>query len=106
MCVFVCVCVCVRVCVGMYLCAQVWMLSPFMKKMGYGLNFKTGVVLVYGGLRGAIGLALALIVNLQTDFPQVYRDRFIFHVAGFVCLTLVINASTIKYLLSWLGFSQ
>ena len=37
-------------------------LSPMLKRIGYGLTWQNGVVMVWGGLRGAVGLALALIV--------------------------------------------
>ena len=35
---------------------------PFMKNTGYGLPVKDAIVVWYGALRGAIGLALALMV--------------------------------------------
>ena len=36
---------------------------PIMRKVGYGLSWSEYFILIYGGLRGAIGLALALIVS-------------------------------------------
>jgi NhaP-type Na+/H+ or K+/H+ antiporter len=44
---------------------------PFMRKAGYGLPTKDAVVVWWGALRGAIGLALALVVyseHLRYDF--------------------------------------
>jgi hypothetical protein len=35
---------------------------PVLKK-GYGVSYSEGIVLVLGGLRGAVGLCLALIVE-------------------------------------------
>ena len=35
-------------------------LYPFLKRSGYGINWRIALVLLWGGLRGAVGLALAL----------------------------------------------
>ena len=36
------------------------LLYPILKRTGYGINWKTALVMLWGGLRGAVGLALAL----------------------------------------------
>jgi hypothetical protein len=58
-----------------------------------------------GALRGAIGLALALIVAGVDDkyIPKEIKDQFLFLTAGIVTLTLLINATTIKILVRKLG---
>ena len=40
--------------------------SPILMRIGYGLSWQNAVVTAWGGLRGAVGLALAL---------QVYIDQ-------------------------------
>eukprot|EP00808_Paulinella_micropora_P019402 g931.t1 len=45
-------------------------MSPCLAKTGYGINIKTGIVLVCAGLRGAICLALGLIVELEEIFAH------------------------------------
>ncbi len=82
------------------------LLYPFMKRIGYGLPKKNAYVLWYGALRGAIGLALALIVAGEPSIPQEIRDQFLFLTAGIVTLTLLINATTIKYLVKGLGLTK
>jgi hypothetical protein len=57
-------------------------------------------------LRGAIALALALIVAGEEIIPQEIRDQFLFLTAGLVTLTLLVNATTIKILLNKLGLTQ
>jgi NhaP-type Na+/H+ or K+/H+ antiporter/CRP-like cAMP-binding protein len=79
---------------------------PLMKKAGYGLSKNNAYVLWWGALRGAIGLALALIVAGETKIDSTIRDQFLFYTAGIVTLTLIINATTIKYLLSYLGLTS
>lgn len=38
---------------------------PILKASGYGINKKEIVVLIYGGLRGALGLCLSLMVGVD-----------------------------------------
>ena len=43
--------------------------SPILMRIGYGLSWQNAVVAAWGGLRGAVGLALALQVYI--DHPLV-----------------------------------
>ena len=40
-------------------------MSPLLRRTGYGLNWREGVVLWWSGLRGAVGLALSLYLLLD-----------------------------------------
>tara|TARA_R110002096_G_scaffold407290_4_gene605749 strand:- start:513 stop:2861 length:2349 start_codon:yes stop_codon:yes gene_type:complete len=84
------------------------LLYPIMKRSGYGLSFSEALVVWYGALRGAIALALALIVAGVDDqfISKQIKDQFLFYTAGIVTLTLLINASTIKYLVNALGLTK
>ena len=84
------------------------LLYPLMRNTGYGLSFKDSYVLWYGALRGAIGLALALIVAGVDDqfIPAEIKNQFLFLTAGIVTLTLLINATTIKFLVNGLGLTK
>jgi Na+:H+ antiporter len=81
-------------------------LYPIMKRSGYGMNFKESVVVWYGALRGAVGLALALIVAGMDTIPVEVRDQFLFLTAGIVMLTLLINATTVKFVVNMLGLTK
>jgi len=81
-------------------------LYPIMRKAGYGLTPKNATVLWYGALRGAIGLALALIVAGEESIPVSVRHDFLFLTAGLVTLTLLINATTIKLVVHGLGLTK
>ena len=35
---------------------------PLLSRIGYGLSWQSALVIVWGGLRGAVGLSLALII--------------------------------------------
>lgn len=91
------------------------MFFPIMKNAGYGMTKKEGVVVWYGALRGAIGLALALIVanidpndlvsSMGVTVTQAVeiKEEFLFLIAGTVTLTLLVNATTIKMIIEKLG---
>ncbi|MDY6801968.1 MAG: cation:proton antiporter [Bacteroidota bacterium] len=79
---------------------------PVMKIAGYGLTKKNAYVLWWGALRGAIALALALIVASESKIDSNIRDQFLFYTAGIVTMTLLINATTIKLLLNTLGLTK
>ena len=84
----------------------IFVLFPLMKKIGYGVSIKDSIVLWWGGLRGVIGLAMALIVAETSSIPHDIRDQFLFITAGIVLLTSLINATTIKALVKGLGLTK
>lgn len=67
---------------------------PALVRMGYGFMWKEGLLCLYGGLRGAVGLAMALLVHGDTRIGAYDRARCAFHVAGLALLTLLINGTT------------
>ncbi len=79
---------------------------PLMKRIGYGLSPKDGIIAWWGGLRGAIGLALALIVASETSIDAEIRTQILSLTAGIVFLTSLINATTMKPLIEWLGLTK
>jgi NhaP-type Na+/H+ or K+/H+ antiporter len=84
--------------------ASIAMLAPFLRHMGYGMTLETGLVITYGGLRGGVGLALAILVSL--DIGGEIGSMVMFYTAGIVVLTLLINGTTIRYLLDVLGMNE
>jgi len=60
---------------------------PVLSRMGYGLTWKDALVLVWGGLRGAVGLALALIIDLDDTIPSAESTRIMFMTAGIATFT-------------------
>lgn len=81
----------------------IMMLYPIMKRSGYGLNKKESIILTWGGLRGALGMTLALMVSYTPSIPDGIRSQVLFFTAGIVTLTLCINATTMRWLLNKLG---
>jgi len=74
--------------------------------MGYGMTFKQLILCTYAGLRGAVGMSLALMVASNDKIPQYIRDVILLHVAGVALATLLINATTTSLLVQKLGLSK
>eukprot|EP01135_Chromosphaera_perkinsii_P011598 Nk52_evm37s2449 gene=Nk52_evmTU37s2449 len=76
-------------------------------KVGYHFKWQEGIIAWWGGLRGAVGLALAVVVKNSNDVDQEnYGDKVLFLTSGIVFLTLLVNATTIKPLLDVLGLNE
>lgn len=73
-----------------------------------GLSWQQGVVIGYSGLRGAVGLALGLIVfeDLDGDEHKRIRENSVFLIAGIAFLTTTINGTTMRLVIDKLGLSR
>ncbi len=86
--------------------AMITMLYPIMRRNGYGINKRESMILTWGALRGALALTLALMVSYTESIPEDVRRQVLLLTAGIVTMTLVINATTIKWLLNKLGLLE
>eukprot|EP01065_Artemidia_motanka_P012084 TRINITY_DN16595_c0_g1_i2.p1 TRINITY_DN16595_c0_g1~~TRINITY_DN16595_c0_g1_i2.p1 ORF type:complete len:1455 (+),score=494.31 TRINITY_DN16595_c0_g1_i2:42-4406(+) len=81
--------------------------SPLLRRIGgYSLDRDSSYLLIWGGLRGAVGLALCLIVENDVDIACAHPKlgpRMIFLVCGIVFLTLVVNGVSTGKLVRKLG---
>jgi NhaP-type Na+/H+ or K+/H+ antiporter len=64
-----------------------------MNVVGHRISAAEALVMVWSGLRGAVGLIMAVIVDSenQDDIGHEDEARILFHVGGFTALTLLIN---------------
>eukprot|EP00981_Chlorochromonas_danica_P005774 scaffold1190_cov187-Ochromonas_danica.AAC.6 len=79
-------------------------LYPAVSTIGHRCTPKEAIFMSWAGLRGALGMALALIV--EHNCPDDIHDqtsRLFFYVGGIAALTLLINATTAKSVLLALG---
>eukprot|EP01064_Diplonema_japonicum_P016319 TRINITY_DN24324_c0_g1_i1.p1 TRINITY_DN24324_c0_g1~~TRINITY_DN24324_c0_g1_i1.p1 ORF type:complete len:1253 (+),score=220.87 TRINITY_DN24324_c0_g1_i1:54-3812(+) len=84
-------------------------LSPILRKFRYKLDMNNGALVTWGGLRGAVGLALVLIVENDQDIACSHPHlgpHFIFFGSGIVILTLVVNGISTGYLVKRLGLAD
>lgn len=63
-------------------------------------------VMLVGGLRGAVSLALALAVTEQAGVPHEARQFIAVATTGFVLMTLFVNGLALRPLISRLGLNQ
>ena len=86
----------------------VFVLIPLLSSIGLGARvgsrFKS--VIWWGGLRGAVSLALALAVTERASLPAEIREFIAITVTGFVLSTLFINGLTLQPLIRMLGLNQ
>ena len=75
-------------------------------RVGQQVSMAYRTVMVWGGLRGAVSLALALAVFSNPAIGAETRQFVAVLVTGFVLFTLFIQATTIRQLMNWLGLSE
>lgn len=86
------------------MCISVFM--PLLKRIGIGINRDKALVLWWGGLRGAVSLALALTVAQAATIPTALGNQILFLSAGIVVLTILVNGSSMGWLLAQLGLNR
>lgn len=67
------------------------------------------IVMTWGGLRGAVGLALAMVVKIERaggTISEENANRVLFFTGGVAALTLIVNASTCPAIVKALGITQ
>eukprot|EP00658_Telonema_sp_P-2_P038734 TRINITY_DN27732_c0_g1_i5.p1 TRINITY_DN27732_c0_g1~~TRINITY_DN27732_c0_g1_i5.p1 ORF type:complete len:593 (-),score=106.68 TRINITY_DN27732_c0_g1_i5:124-1902(-) len=97
----------------LYLCAtlvragMVALLFPALTRIGWGCSPKECVVLWWGGLKGAVGLALAIIVDETEEEGEVdtKHKNMTFLVGGVAVLSLLINGTSCEWLVRRLGLA-
>ena len=70
------------------------------------LPWKWSLISTWGGLRGAVGLGLGLFVFKDPTICPNIRTRVMFHTAGMVFLTVVVNGTSMSFLIKALGMSE
>jgi len=86
----------------------VFSFHKYLNSIGYGVTGREALMISWSGLRGAVNLALAIVVNLEITNKVGGNEgsRFLLIVGGVVFLMLLINASTARFVLSSLGLSN
>lgn len=88
--------------------AIIFGLLPLLSAAGLAQRVGRGyqAVMFWGGLRGAVSLALALAVMENPAFPEGVREFIGVMVCGFVLFTLFVNATTVKLVMKLFGLDQ
>ncbi len=72
----------------------------------YGVTWQEILVMSHAGLRGAVSLILALIVQGMDGIDERIGEKMTFYTSGIVVLTLTINGLTAKLLVKRLGMNS
>jgi NhaP-type Na+/H+ or K+/H+ antiporter len=95
------------VCMYIIRIMQLLVSYPILKYLAYGVSWRDAVIIIHGGmLRGAIGLILALIINVEKGLDDAVKSKSMYLMSGMAVLTLLINASTTSLLLNKLGLTR
>ena len=90
---------------------------PLLQRLGYGITWQGAVVATWGGLRGAVGLALAIVMQSELKYKSSSLDpveaermqldgmRIMIFVALTALFTLLINATTTGPIVRRLGLT-
>lgn len=80
---------------------------PLISRLGYGMHFNDAAFITFAGVRGAIAITLALIIDVETHEGLLTLDhkdskRAFLIVGGVATLTLIINGTLAQPLLYFL----
>jgi NhaP-type Na+/H+ or K+/H+ antiporter len=86
----------------------IFIFIPILTRMGYQFTIKHAVLMAQAGLRGAVGLTLAMIVahdkRIKATNKQV-GEEILFYTCMIVLLTLLVNGNTTGIVINKLGLS-
>ncbi len=80
--------------------------KPLTNRFSDGVSTKDSVVMTWGGLRGAVSLALALIIAQNPKIDPALGRQVLLVTAGVVLLTILVNGSTMARVLAWVGYDK
>jgi len=77
-----------------------------MNMLGHRVSWGEGVVIVWAGMRGAVGLLMAVIADRSPTTSRETGTRIMFHVGGTAALMLVINGPLMPWVLRHTGLMR
>lgn len=77
----------------------------YLRKLGEGMSWSEVVVLTFAGLKGAIGIALAMHVYNNHHYGQIVGSLILLHVTTNSLITLFIHGSGTNFIVKMLGMS-
>eukprot|EP00038_Savillea_parva_P029979 m.74671 g.74671 ORF g.74671 m.74671 type:complete len:788 (+) comp8935_c0_seq1:338-2701(+) len=74
-------------------------LAPVLRRTGHGFGPRRALIFAWGGLRGAVPLVLAVLVEIDTSIPESVSSKILGYTAFMTALTLLVNAPLTEPLL-------
>jgi CPA1 family monovalent cation:H+ antiporter len=75
-------------------------------KLVQPVDYRYKVILVWGGLRGAVTIVLAMVAAGNDKLPEDIRDFIALSATLFVLFTLFVNATTLGLIMTFLGLNK
>ncbi len=79
---------------------------PILRWQGYPWSWREGLLLIWGGIRGSIGLVLALILAQYVHVSFTTGGQVVFLATGIFFLSLTFNSMSIERLIRLLGLHR
>lgn len=77
---------------------------PLLNWIGYKIPPLSLLMLSFGGLKGSIALAIALLVSLDQSFSEEFRELLLLYVVSMIILTVCVSGLTIEFIMRKTGF--
>jgi NhaP-type Na+/H+ or K+/H+ antiporter len=81
-------------------------LRPLMNLCGQTVTVQECIVCTWAGLRGSVGLVLAIVMDLEPRVSKEIGSKVLFHVGGIAMMTIILNATTCAPLLRYMGLTK
>ena len=75
---------------------------PLLRITGESMSWKEYIITCWGGLKGSLSLALALLVAKDEEIDLRARNLVLFLTGSMVFLTLIINGSMTGIIIQWI----
>ncbi|CAD2112771.1 hypothetical protein YYG_00045 [Plasmodium vinckei petteri] len=82
---------------------MILLFTPFLSKIGYPINWKEILLLIWGGLRGGIVLVLGLRIEAENKINDKLTTELAYYISGSVLLILTIQGLTFECLYKMLN---
>ena len=79
---------------------------PLLNCVGYKITWKEYILMGWAGLRGAIGLAIGLLVYLNKNYNERFRDLTILYISGVIVFTVLVQGMTLKFVMKLIGYNR
>ena len=74
--------------------------------LGHHVSNAFRTIMFWGGLRGAVSLALALVIMETAGVDNEIKQFIVVLVTCFVLFTLFVNATTIRFIMAMFGLDK
>ncbi|CDU20391.1 sodium/hydrogen exchanger protein [Plasmodium yoelii] len=82
---------------------MILLFTPFLSRIGYPINWKEILLLIWGGLRGGIVLVLGLRIEAENKINDKLTTELAYYISGSVLLILTIQGLTFECLYKMLN---